>query len=129
MRWNATRAMRRGAGCTRVERGGRPGDGSWALRRRPLPPAASGRLLVGFRKGVPKDRQQRLLAALDGLVAQRFRAIRGGRLVVVRPRSGRATNALRRRLVRLPEVAYAEPDFLQFASQARTPDDPFYSLE
>jgi subtilisin family serine protease len=93
------------------------------------PPAASGKLLVAFEKRVSKDRQQRLLAALDGRIAQRFEAIRGGRLVLVRPRSGRATDALRRRLLRRPEVAYAEPDFFQFASQARTPDDPFYSLE
>ena len=51
-------------------------------------PAASGRLMVGFKKGVSTDRQQRLLSALDGRISQRFKSIRGGRLVVVRPRSG-----------------------------------------
>jgi len=90
-------------------------------------PAASGRLMVGFKHGVSTDRQQRLLAALDGRISQRFASIRGGRLVVVRPRSGRASDALRKRLARSPEVAYAEPDFLQFAS--KTPDDPFYPLQ
>jgi thermitase len=92
-------------------------------------PAASGRLLVGFEKGVSTDRQQRLLSALDGRISQRFKSIRGGRLVVVRPRSGRATDALRKRLARSSEVAYAEPDFFLFASATKTPDDPFYPLQ
>jgi thermitase len=92
-------------------------------------PAASGRLLVGFKAGVSKDRQGRLLSALDGRISQRFKAVRGGRLVVVRPRSGRALKALRKRLNRSPEVAYAEPDFFQFASADKTPDDPFYPLQ
>jgi len=92
-------------------------------------PAAQGRLLVGFKKGVSTDRQQRVLAALDGRISQRFKSIRGGRLVVVRARSGRATDALRKRLARRSEVAYAEPDFFQFASAAKTPDDPFYTLQ
>jgi thermitase len=91
-------------------------------------PAASGRLMVGFKKGVSTDRQQRLLAALDGRISQRFKSIRGGRLVVVRPRSGRATGRLRKLLARRGEVAYAEPDFFQFTS-AKTPDDPFYGLQ
>jgi thermitase len=91
-------------------------------------PAASGRLLVGFKKGVSTDRQQRLLSALDGRISQRFDSIRGGRLVVVRPRSGRATDALRKRLARSSDVAYAEPDFFLFSS-AKTPDDPFYPLQ
>ncbi|MEA2419912.1 MAG: thermitase [Thermoleophilaceae bacterium] len=91
------------------------------------PPAASGRLLVGFKHGVSADRQQRLLATFDGRIAQRFESIRGGRLVVVRPRSGRATDALRKRLASSPEVAYAEADFFQFAT--KTPDDPFYALQ
>jgi subtilisin family serine protease len=85
--------------------------------------------LVGFEKGVSSDRQQRLLAALDGRISQRFAAIRGGRLVVVRPRSGRAIDALRKRLAARPEVAYAERDFFQFASATKTPDDPFYGLQ
>jgi subtilisin family serine protease len=90
-------------------------------------PAAEGRLLVGFKKGVSSERQQRVLAALDGRISQRFESIRGGRLVVVRPRLGRATGTLRKRLARRSEVAYAEPDFFQFAST--TPDDPFYALQ
>ena len=93
------------------------------------PPAASGRLLVGFEKGVEKDRQARILAALEGRISQRFKSIRGGRLVVARPRSGKATGALRKRLARHPDIAYAEPDFFQFASATKTPDDPFYGLQ
>jgi subtilisin family serine protease len=90
-------------------------------------PAAPGRLLVGFKQGVSTDRQQQLLAGLDGRIAQRFRSIRGGRLVVVRPRSGRATDRLRKLLARRPEVAYAEPDAYLFTS--KTPDDPFYARQ
>jgi thermitase len=93
------------------------------------PPAASGRLLVGFKSGVAPDRQESLLAALEGRLSKRFGAIRGGRLALVRPRGGLATKVLLRRLRRHPDVAYAEPDFFQFASQAKTPDDPFYTLQ
>jgi subtilisin family serine protease len=90
-------------------------------------PAAEGRLLVGFEKGVSKERQQKILSRLDGRVSQRFGGIRGGRLTVVRPRSGKAVDRLRKRLAKHPDVAYAEPDFFQFAS--KTPDDPYYSLD
>jgi thermitase len=92
-------------------------------------PAASGRILVGFEKGVSKDRQQRILSAVDGRIGRRFGAVRGGRLAVVRPRSGKATDALMKRLRRTDGVAYAEPDFFLFKSQEKTPDDPFYSLD
>jgi thermitase len=92
-------------------------------------PAASGRLLVGFEKGVSKQRQQEILSATGGRIGRRFAAIRGGRLAVVRPRSGTVADALRKRLRRADGVAYAEPDFFQFASAERTPDDPFYSLD
>jgi thermitase len=91
------------------------------------PPAAKGRLLVGFDQGVSSERQEAVLAAVKGRIAQRFDAIRGGRLVVVRPLSGKATDALRKRLLRDPAVSYAEPDFTQFAS--RVPNDPYYTLE
>jgi thermitase len=90
-------------------------------------PAAEGRLLVGFKKGVSTDRQERVLAALDGRISQRFKSIRGGRLVVVRPRTGKATGRLRKLLSRRSEVAYAEPDFT--LSTSTTPDDPFYTLQ
>ena len=100
-----------------------------AVPAQAAPPAASGRLMVGFKKSVSTDRQQRLLAGLGGRISQRFKSIRGGRLVVVRPRSGRATNALRKRLARSSEVAYAEPDFFLFSSADKTPDDPFYPLQ
>jgi thermitase len=92
-------------------------------------PAASGQLLVGFERDVAKERQERVLSEAGGRVAQRFGAIRGGRLALVRPRSGTATDTLRKRLARHPDVAYAEPDYFQFASAAKTPDDPYYTLD
>jgi subtilisin family serine protease len=90
-------------------------------------PAVSGQLLVGFEKGVSKDRQERILDAADGRIAQRFEAIRDGRLVVVRPRRGGETRRLRKRLRHADGIAYAEPDFIQAAS--KTPDDPFYTRD
>jgi thermitase len=92
-------------------------------------PAASGRILVGFEKGVSKQRQQEILSAAGGRIGRRFAAIRGGRLTTVRPRSGKATDALMKGLRRTDGVAYAEPDFFLFKSQEKTPDDPFYSLD
>ena len=82
-----------------------------------------------FDKGVSPERQAAVLNSLQGRIAQRFGAIRGGRLVAVRPRSGRGTDALRKRLLRNPAVSYAEPDFFLFSSQSRVPDDPFYTRE
>jgi subtilisin family serine protease len=84
--------------------------------------------MVGFDKGVSKDRQTSVLSALDGRISQRFKSIRGGRLVVARPRSGKSTDALLKRLRRHPDVAYAEPDFLNFAS-TKAPNDPSYPLQ
>jgi thermitase len=93
-------------------------------------PAVSGRLLVGFEKGVSKERQQNILAATGGRIGRRFSSgIRGGRLAAVRPRSGKATDALRKRLRRTDGVAYAEPDFILERSQEKTPNDPFYTLD
>jgi subtilisin family serine protease len=92
-------------------------------------PAASGRILVGFEKGVSKQRQQQILSAAGGRIGRRFAAIRGGRLATVRPRSGKATDELMKRLRRTDGVAYAEPDFFMFKSQEKTPNDPFYALD
>ncbi|MGH2838350.1 MAG: S8 family peptidase [Thermoleophilaceae bacterium] len=92
-------------------------------------PAATGRLLVGFEKGVSKERQDRILSAAEGRLAQRFSAIRGGRLVLVRPRSGKDTGPLGGRLRAADGVAYAEPDFTLEASASKTPDDPFYTAD
>ncbi|HEY6780724.1 MAG TPA: S8 family peptidase, partial [Thermoleophilaceae bacterium] len=90
------------------------------------PPAASGRLLVGFEQQLSADAQQRLLDKLGGRVAQRFNGLRGGRLALVKPRGNRALSRLRKRLAGASGVAYAEPDYYQFASAAKTPNDPFY---
>ena len=90
-------------------------------------PAVSGQILVGFKSGVSKQRQDQILSAAQGRLARRFKAVRGGRLTLVRPRSGMATDALRKRLETNPDVAYAEPDFLLNASV--TPNDPFYPLQ
>jgi subtilisin family serine protease len=95
----------------------------------PRPPAAAGRLLVGFDHGVTHAHQARLLGAAQGRMMRRFTGVGGGRLVLVRTRgasSAAATDALRTRLRRTAGVAYAEPDYLLFASQIRTPNDPAY---
>ena len=84
---------------------------------------------MGFDKGVSKDRQGRILKALGARAAQRFGGVRGGRLALVKPRSGAATGALRKRLARAKGVSYAEPDFTQSASAVRVPDDPSYPFQ
>ena len=100
-----------------------------SLALAPAAQAADDQLLVGFEKGVSKEDQGRLLSQLGGRVAQRFSAVRGGRLVVARPRSRLAVDVLRKRLRRADGVAYAEPDFTLSASQGKTPDDPYYAFE
>jgi subtilisin family serine protease len=92
-------------------------------------PAASGQLLVGFEQGASKDRQQEILVALKGRLAKRFAGIRGGRLTLVKPRSGIALSLLRKRLAAHPDVAYAEPDYYQFSSATKAPNDPLYPLQ
>lgn len=92
------------------------------------PPAVSGQLLVGFKDGISKNRQDQILGAESGRLSQRFRAVRNGRLAIVRPRPGTSLRVLRRRLSSRPEVAYAERDYLNFAS-AKTPDDPLYASQ
>lgn len=92
-------------------------------------PAASGRLLVGFEQGASQERQQEILAALKGRLAERFAGIRGGRLTVVKPRSGIALSLLRKRLAAHPDVAYAEPDYYQFTHATKAPNDPLYPLQ
>ena len=47
--------------------------------------------------------------------------------MVVRPRSGLATKVLLRRLRAPPDVTYAEPDYFQFSSAVKTPNDPYYT--
>jgi len=92
-------------------------------------PAASGRLLVGFEQGASKKRQQEILTTLKGRLAKRFAGIRGGRLTVVKPRSGIALALLRKRLAAHPDVAYAEPDYYQFTHATKAPNDPLYPLQ
>jgi thermitase len=89
-------------------------------------PAAPGQLLVGFDKGASKDRQQEILAALKGRLAKRFAGIKGGRVTLVKPRSGIALSLLRKRLAKHPDVAYAEPDYYQFTHATKAPNDPLY---
>jgi thermitase len=91
------------------------------------PAKASDRVLVGFEDGVSKARQERVLGSAGGRLAQRFGAVRRGRLAVVRPRSGTAADTLRRRLAKDPAVAYAEPDHVQRV--ATTPNDPYYGFD
>jgi thermitase len=92
-------------------------------------PAASGQLLVGFKQGASKSQQQEILAALKGRLAKRFDGIKGGRLTLVKPRSGIALALLRKRLANHPGVAYAEPDYYQFSHATKAPNDPLYPLQ
>lgn len=92
-------------------------------------PAASGQLLVGFKQGASKERQQEVLAALKGRLAKRFAGIKGGRLTLVKPRSGIALALLRKRLANHPDVAYAEPDYFLFTRATKAPNDPLYPLQ
>jgi subtilisin family serine protease len=92
-------------------------------------PAVRGQLLVGFEKGISRDRQGDILSRVEGRIAKRFSAIRGGRLVVAKPRSGLRTTLLRKRLRRAEGVAYAEPDFILSKSADKTPDDPLYTAD
>lgn len=92
-------------------------------------PAASGQLLVGFKQGASKERQQEVLAALKGRLAKRFAGIKGGRLTLVKPRSGIALALLRKRLANHPDVAYAEPDYFLFTHATKAPNDPLYPLQ
>ncbi len=91
------------------------------------PPAASGQLLVGFERQLSSHDQGRILDRLGGRVAKRFGGgLRGGRLTLIKPRGGLALRLLRKRLATADGVAYAEPDYFQFASATKTPNDPFY---
>jgi thermitase len=92
------------------------------------PPAAGGQLLVGFDRDASKDGQRAALDDAGGRIRERFTAVRGGRLALVRPRSGVSLRILRRRLSRRPEVADAERDYFNFAT-AKTPDDPLYASQ
>jgi subtilisin family serine protease len=92
-------------------------------------PAAKGRLLVGFERGVDAARQGSVAESLGARLAKRFGAVRGGRLALIKPRGKLALAVLRRRLQQHPDVAYAEPDYFLFASATKTPDDPFYPLQ
>jgi subtilisin family serine protease len=93
------------------------------------PAAVPGQLLVGFEMEVSKDRQEAILSRVEGRIARRFSAIRGGRLVLVKPRSGLRTKVLLKRLRRADGVAYAEPDFIYRTTADKTPDDPFYTAD
>ena len=93
-------------------------------------PAVSGQLLVGFKQGVSKDRQGQVLAGLDGRVAQRFGAISGGRLALVRPRSGKATDALLKRLEGSPRRGVRGAGLHPVrVRRPRCPNDPFYQRD
>ncbi|HYI35910.1 MAG TPA: S8 family peptidase [Thermoleophilaceae bacterium] len=86
-------------------------------------------VLVGFDKGVSKQRQGKIVDALGGRIAKRFSAVRGGRLVVVHPRGGLRAKALRKALGRAKGVSYAEPDSTLSTSATRQPDDPDYPFQ
>ncbi|HYI37353.1 MAG TPA: S8 family peptidase [Thermoleophilaceae bacterium] len=95
----------------------------------PAPAGAAERVLVGFDKGVSKDRQGKIVDRLGGRIEKRFSAVRGGRLVAVNARGGRRLDALRKVLRKAAGVTYAEPDFTLATSAARVPNDPDYPFQ
>ena len=95
----------------------------------PAPAGAAERVLVGFDKGVSKDRQGKIVDRLGGRIEKRFSAVRGGRLVAVNARGGRRLDALRKVLRKAAGVTYAEPDFTLATSATRVPNDPDYPFQ
>ena len=113
-----------------------PGRRSWPLRGALVfaapaaqAPAASGRILVGFEKGVSKERQQDILSAAGGRIGRRFAAIRGGRLATVRPRSGKATDALMKAPPPYRRGRVRRAGLLPGEIAGEDPNDPFYTLD
>ncbi len=100
-----------------------------ALLCLPASASAASQLLVGFEKGVSKERQGRIAKALGARITKRFSSVRSGRLVVVRARGGTRLKTLRSRLRKASGVAYAESDFTLAASAARVPNDPNYPFQ
>ena len=86
--------------------------------------AVRGQIVVGFHSGTTHARAAALVQDAGGRVARRLDRIGA---VVVRPRSGSDTSALRKRLRRLSAVRYAEPDFI--LAKSVTPDDPSYNVQ
>jgi thermitase len=86
--------------------------------------AVPNQLVVGFKSGTSSSRQDDVVEREGGRLRRRLRAIRAG---VVRPRSRVHLSRLRRALLRNPDVAYVEPDYLVRASAV--PSDTFFSLQ
>ncbi|HEX5911377.1 MAG TPA: S8 family peptidase [Thermoleophilaceae bacterium] len=95
----------------------------------PAPAGAAERVLVGFDKGVSKERQGKIVGELGGRIEKRFAAVRGGRLVAVNARGGRRLDAVRKVLRKADGVTYAEPDFTLSTAATRTPNDPDYPFQ
>ena len=82
--------------------------------------AVANEVIVGFRQGASALDRERAVAAVDGRVKSRLRAI-GAVLVRAPGRIGRLADRLERRAA----VRYAEPNFRLFAdTHGSTPNDP-----
>jgi subtilisin family serine protease len=93
------------------------------------PPASAAdampnQLVVGFKSGAASSHHDEIVEGAGGRLRHRLRAIHAR---VVRPRSRIQLARLRRALLRNPDVAYVEPDYLVRASAV--PSDTFFSLQ
>ncbi len=86
--------------------------------------AVSGRLIVGFTAGTSHKDAASLVQAAGARIERRLDRIGA---LLIRPRHGNATKALRDRLRQRRGVRYAEPDFL--VAKSATPDDPDYARQ
>jgi thermitase len=89
--------------------------------------SAPGKLLVGFRQGVSPEQARGILRSLAVTTESELPGI--GVHVVQLPQNASET-AFRNALQRLPDVEFAEPDYLRIPGQtppSMTPNDPNYS--
>ena len=89
----------------------------------------SGRIIIKFKREISQSRVEILLRDLGLHKVKEFRVLsqlRGQRYVLVRPTAGKVEDVVRR-LSRLPEVEYAEPDYI-LRTQV-IPNDPMFSQQ
>jgi thermitase len=86
--------------------------------------AVSGRLIVGFTAGTSHKDAASLVQVAGARIERRLDRIGA---LLIRPRHGNATKALRDRLRQRRGVRYVEPDFL--VAKSATPDDPDYARQ
>jgi subtilisin family serine protease len=86
--------------------------------------AVSNQLIVGFKKKVSSDRQRAVLKKLGAKIHKRLAHIRAA---AIKPKSGLALSALRKRLQRHPDVGYVERDYI--LNRTAAPNDPLLAQQ